>query len=189
MRSVVAGLNDSSFHSHPHRWFYSRSPSSVALFTVTLLGGFIHSHTLLGGFIHGQPSRWLYSRSTSSVALFTVTLLGGFIHGHPPRWLYSRSPSSVVLFKLTLLGGFIHCHSPRWLYSRSPFSVVFSGLRVTRSLVLCVCFVDRCLSFCPFSFGHCVAVLLRFKHSDYPFGIFKLIFQCFLCTGYLGHIH
>jgi hypothetical protein len=29
---------------------------------------------------------------------------------------------------------------------------VFSGVRVTRSLVLCVCFVDRCLSFCPFSF-------------------------------------
>jgi hypothetical protein len=33
---------------------------------------------------------------------------------------------------------------------------VFNGDRVTRSLVLCVCFVDRCLSFCPFSFGHCV---------------------------------
>jgi hypothetical protein len=32
---------------------------------------------------------------------------------------------------------------------------VFSGVRVTRSLVLCVCFVDRCLSFCIFSFGHC----------------------------------
>jgi hypothetical protein len=32
----------------------------------------------------------------------------------------------------------------------------FSGVHVTRSLVLCVCFVDRCLSFCPFSFGHCV---------------------------------
>jgi hypothetical protein len=30
---------------------------------------------------------------------------------------------------------------------------VFSGVRVTLSLVLCVCFVDRCLSFCPFSFG------------------------------------
>jgi len=27
---------------------------------------------------------------------------------------------------------------------------------VTRSLVLCVCFVDRCLSFCTFSFSHCV---------------------------------
>jgi hypothetical protein len=34
--------------------------------------------------------------------------------------------------------------------------LVFSGVRVTRSLVLCVCFVDCCLSFCPFSFGHCV---------------------------------
>jgi hypothetical protein len=31
---------------------------------------------------------------------------------------------------------------------------VFSGVRVTRSLVLWVCFVDRCLSFCTFSFGH-----------------------------------
>ena len=33
---------------------------------------------------------------------------------------------------------------------------VFSAVRVTRSLVLYVCFVDRCLSFCTFSFGHCV---------------------------------
>ena len=33
---------------------------------------------------------------------------------------------------------------------------VFSGIRVTRYLVLYVCFVDRCLSFCTFSFGHCV---------------------------------
>jgi hypothetical protein len=33
---------------------------------------------------------------------------------------------------------------------------VFSGVRVTWSLVLCVRFVDRCLSFCTFSFGHCV---------------------------------
>ena len=33
---------------------------------------------------------------------------------------------------------------------------VFSGVRVTRSLVLCVCFVNRCLSFCTFSFGHWV---------------------------------
>jgi hypothetical protein len=65
----------------------------------------------------------------------------------------------------------------------------------------CVVFVDRWLSFCPFSFGHCVvspcqvygfwlslwylqtfhvlfdivlSVLLRFTAFDYPFGIFKL---------------
>ena len=35
-------------------------------------------------------------------------------------------------------------------------SSVLSGVRVTRSLVLYVCFVDRCLSFCTISFGHCV---------------------------------
>jgi hypothetical protein len=36
------------------------------------------------------------------------------------------------------------------------FTPDFSGVRVTRSLVLFVCFVDRLLSFCTFSFGHCV---------------------------------
>jgi hypothetical protein len=33
---------------------------------------------------------------------------------------------------------------------------VLSEVRVTRFLILCVCYVDRCLSFCTFSFGHCV---------------------------------
>jgi hypothetical protein len=33
-------------------------------------------------------------------------------------------------------------------------SPVLSGVRVTRSLVLCVCFLNNCMSFCPFSFGH-----------------------------------
>ena len=34
--------------------------------------------------------------------------------------------------------------------------LVFSEVRSTRSLVLCVYFVDRCLPFCTFSFGHCI---------------------------------
>jgi hypothetical protein len=55
---------------------------------------------------------------------------------------------------------------------RSP--PVFSGVRVTRSLVVYVCFVDPCLSFCTFSFGIVLSVLLRYADSDYPFGIFKL---------------
>jgi len=33
---------------------------------------------------------------------------------------------------------------------------VSCGVRITWSLVLYVCFVDRCLSFYAFSFGHCV---------------------------------
>ena len=58
------------------------------------------------------------------------------------------------------------------------YTLVF---RVTWSLVLCVCLVDCCLSFCTFSFGHCLV------YSSYiygfwlpPFGIFKL---------FLYHLH
>ena len=40
------------------------------------------------------------------------------------------------------------------------FTLVFSGIRVNRYLVLYACFVDRCLSFCPFPFGHCVVCSL-----------------------------
>jgi hypothetical protein len=41
-------------------------------------------------------------------------------------------------------------------YSGAPeLSTVSSGVRVTWSLDLCVCFIDRSLYFCPV-FGHCV---------------------------------
>jgi hypothetical protein len=54
----------------------------------------------------------------------------------------------------------------------------FCWVRVTRSLVSCVCFVDRCLSFCPFSFVAIVlSSVLRFTDSDYHFGIFKLFLR------------
>ena len=33
---------------------------------------------------------------------------------------------------------------------------VFSGVRVTLWFYIYICLVDRCLSFCTFSFGHCV---------------------------------
>ena len=50
---------------------------------------------------------------------------------------------------------------------------VFSGIPVARSLVLCVCFVDRCLSFVLFLLA-IVLSDLRYTDSDYPFGICKL---------------
>ena len=50
--------------------------------------------------------------------------------------------------------------------------LVFSGVRATRSLVLCVYFVDRCLSFCSFFWPLCLSVLL-YTDSDCPFDIFK----------------
>ena len=52
---------------------------------------------------------------------------------------------------------------------------VFSGLRVTRSLVLCVCFVDRCFFLLYFFLLAIVlSVHLRLMDSDFTFGIFKL---------------
>jgi hypothetical protein len=50
----------------------------------------------------------------------------------------------------------------------------FSGVRVTRSLVLCTCFVDYCLVFVLFLMAIVLSVL-RYTDSDYPFGIFKLV--------------
>jgi hypothetical protein len=55
-------------------------------------------------------------------------------------------------------------------------SPVFSEFRVTRFLVLYVCFVDRCLSFCTYFLAIVLSVLLRYTDSDCPFGNFKLFF-------------
>ena len=59
-----------------------------------------------------------------------------------------------------------------------PTSPVFSGVRVARSLVLWLCFVDRCLSFCTFSFGH-YDVCPSIYEFWLSFGIFKLFL--YLC--------
>ena len=54
---------------------------------------------------------------------------------------------------------------------------VFSGIHVTQSSVLCVCFVDRCLFFCTFTFGHCVV----FSSSIFGFWLplSYLLIKCF----------
>ena len=73
-------------------------------------------------------------------------------HEQPPpvsiydiwRW---TSNSWVPLVEQELLALPEHLSSP---------PVFSGGVRVTRYLVLCVCFVDSCFSFCHFSFGHCV---------------------------------
>ena len=53
----------------------------------------------------------------------------------------------------------------------------FSNLQesVVRSLLLYVCYVDRCLSSCSFYLAIALYALHWFPASDYPFGIFKLL--------------
>ena len=59
-------------------------------------------------------------------------------------------------------------------YMSSP--PVFSGVRVTRSVVLCACFVDRCSSLCTFSFGHCVVCSSSIYGFWLPLWYFQTLF-------------
>ena len=59
---------------------------------------------------------------------------------------------------------------PAHLSSR-PF---FSGVRVTRSLALCECFVDRFLSFCPFFFWSLCCLSFKYFSSTW---FFLFLFQ------------
>ena len=43
-------------------------------------------------------------------------------------------------------------------------SSVFSGVRVTRSFFLYVCFVERCLSFCLFFFSPFCGIVILYNH-------------------------
>ena len=74
---------------------------------------------------------------------------------------------------------------------------VFSGVCVTRSLVLCECFVDRCLFFCIFSFFFwplCCLFFFDLRIMATPLGIFKLFLNytihcsCSYIVGSLWHI-
>ena len=102
------------------------------------------------------------------------------------------SPPGVGVVRVTPLFSFLCCVvlcfvclrtsatcGPRTAYpSGAPeLPPVFSGVCVTRSFALYVCFVDRYCSFVLFRLVIVLSVLLRYTDSDYPFGIFKL----FLC--------
>ena len=57
---------------------------------------------------------------------------------------------------------------------------VISRVRVARFLVLCVCFVDRCLSFWPLSFWPlCCLSFFDLRILIGPFGIFYLLLDSF----------
>jgi hypothetical protein len=81
---------------------------------------------------HGFPYTWMYVVNTS--------------YSFPHSWLIigfvTRLTRRVPLVEQELLTLPEHLSSPP----------VFSGVRVTWSLVLCVCFADRCMSFCTFFF-------------------------------------
>ena len=71
-------------------------------------------------------------------------------------------------------GNFILIYWKIYTWVHSPG---VNRVRVSRSLVLYLCVVDRFLSFCTLFLAIVLSVLLRYTDSDYPFGIFKLFLQ------------
>jgi hypothetical protein len=61
---------------------------------------------------------------------------------------------------------------------------IFSGVRVTRSLVLCVCFIDRCLSFCPFPYGHCVVCFTSIYGFWLPLWYLQILLSLSKCSNF-----
>jgi hypothetical protein len=95
----------------------------------------------------------------------------------PHAWLITgwttRITRRVALVEKELLTLLEHLNSP----------LVLSGVRITRSLVLYVCFADRC-HFVLFRLTIALSVHLRFTVSGYLCGIFKLFFLVIIsfCT-------
>ena len=110
-----------------------------------------------------------YCRNSSNVFSVYTRLITGFV---------TRLIRRVPLVEQELLTLPEHLSSP----------LVFSEVRVTRSLVLYVCFVDHCLSVCTFSFGHCVVC----SSSIYGFWLPLWYLQALLnvtCLPYILHMN
>ena len=73
--------------------------------------------------------------------------------------------SDVLYNHSTKPGTAIQCKTKDSSCHRQNSVQVLSGIRAAQSSVFCVFFVDHCLSFCPFSFGHCIAC----PSSNYDF--------------------
>ena len=121
----------------------------------------------------------LLSRKLLNQGFLLVKLKSSFwkLYGHPhdlvDRYGISVSQMTMYMFHANtpVLSSFMTCHQicnrlTRRVPQVEQEMLIFwdhlsstrfiSGVCVTHSLVLCVCFVDRCLPFFPFSDGHCV---------------------------------
>ena len=116
----------------------------------------IYSYNILGK--GGICLMFNYTNGTINCLIQYVSLF--------PFYILHKSRHKEILLTHTHLYYiyiYIHCWKFSLLHNKSgagtaypsgepEFTPGFSGVRVTRSLVLCVCFIDRCLSFCTFSF-------------------------------------
>ena len=124
---------------------------------------------------HGLSWRWSYGSRICCLIIpltpFNSLLLTHILYVYHVNYYYT----CISCFPMV-------CNATTTYRLMTPLTLL-SGVRVTRSLVLCVCLVDRCFCFSTFFLLNIVlSVLLRYRDYDYPFGIFKLLqSQVYLC--------
>jgi hypothetical protein len=90
----------------------------------------------------------LFMDELESITMTTSLYLGDTVAANSDLW---KIRVSIITFKYT-----INWRLPLvrqeliTLPGHMSWPLVFSGVRVTRSLVLCECFINRCLSICTF---------------------------------------
>ena len=93
--------------------------------------------------------------------------------------LYSCCVPLVVSTSRSFPHSWLHQWSRKCLPFKGTSSspLVLSGVRVTRSLVSCAYFVDRYLSFCLFSIGHCDVYPSSINGSRLPLWFLQAFFM------------
>jgi hypothetical protein len=137
------------------------------------INSYIPVHTNVGfvQFVSGWQSGKSFPIKSSPLSHWYWTTYWPLISStvYVPFWTAGGSTHAVILKKKHIITGFVTRLARRvslveqellTLPEHLSSPQVFCGVRVNRFLALCVCFVDRCLSFCTFSFGHCAVCSL-----------------------------
>ena len=144
-------------------------------------------------------SKFVQLLSISNISYSPKDIVVNTSRSFPHIWLITefvtRLTQRVPLVDQELLTLLEHLSSP----------LVFSGVRVTRSLVLCVCFVDRCLYFffwplcCLFFFDIRILITPLVSSNSslelhfLPLSVcqhfvYTMIIRCYYCTSYVYHL-
>jgi hypothetical protein len=126
----------------------------------------------MGCIDNGLHSQWLFLIATFNMWNY-LTCMSIYLGKKTPRNLIEQN-TVWLKYKWNNEEMDVNCWSKNWIPFQGTWvnPSFFSGVRITRSLVFCVCFVDRCLYFWYFPFD-----LPRFTNFDYPFDIFKLFMK------------
>ena len=129
-----------------------------------------------------QGSYWIKGSAWLSWSHDLVDRYGISVSYCPHSWLITG-----FVTRLTQLVPLVKQEMPT-LPDHMGSRPVLSGVPVPRSLDLCVCFVDRCLSCCPFCFGHCVVCSSSIDGFWLPLWYLQTLLRHEICVSVCRYI-